>query len=56
MSHAMDISRITKVTLKNCQKIEKMTPLTVKKLNFQKNSKVFNLLWYKVLSTQISHS
>ena len=30
MSHAMDISRITKVILKNCQKIEKMTPLTVK--------------------------
>ena len=29
-SHAMDISRITKVILKNCQKIGKMTPLTVK--------------------------
>ena len=28
--HAMDISRIAKVILKNCQKIEKMTPLTVK--------------------------
>jgi len=27
-----------------------------KKLNFQKVSKVFNLLWYKVLSTQTSHS
>ena len=31
MSHAMDISRITTVILKNCQKIEKMTPLTIKK-------------------------
>ena len=30
-SHAMDISRITKVILKNCQKIGKMTHLTVKK-------------------------
>ena len=38
MSHAMDISRITKVTLKNCQKIEKMTPLTVK-MEFSKNVK-----------------
>ena len=27
-SHAMDISRITKVILKNFQKIGKMTPLT----------------------------
>ena len=29
-SHGMDISRITKVVLKNCQKIGKMTSLTVK--------------------------
>ena len=29
-SHAMDISRITKVILKNCQIIRKMTHLTVK--------------------------
>ena len=39
MSHAMDISRITKVTLKNCQKIEKMTPLTVKNGIFKKIQK-----------------
>ena len=38
MSHAMDISRITKVILKNWQKIEKMTPLTVKN-EFSKNVK-----------------
>ena len=44
-SDAMDIARITKVVLKNCQKIGKMTPLTVKNLNFQKMSKVFNFLW-----------
>ena len=37
MSHAMDISRITKVILKNCKKkIEKMTPLTVKNGIFKK--------------------
>ena len=35
----MDISKITKVILKNCQKIEKMTPLTEKKMNLQKNVK-----------------
>merc|ERR1711923_168700 len=29
-SHAMDISRITKVIMKNCQKIVKMTHLNVK--------------------------
>ena len=34
----MDISRITKVTLKNCQKIEKMTHLTVK-MEFSKTFK-----------------
>ena len=35
MSHAMDISRITKVTLlKNIQKKGKFTPLTVKVLFF----------------------
>ena len=34
----------------------KLTPLTVKKMNFQKMLKVSNCLWYKVLSTQISHS
>ena len=39
MSHAMDISRITKVILKNCQKIEKMTPLTVKNEIFEKIQK-----------------
>ena len=49
----MDISRITKAILKNCQKIEKMTPLTVKNGIFKKKSKVFNFLLYKVLSTQI---
>ena len=37
-SHAMDISRITKVILKNCQNFEKMTPLTVK-MEFSKNLK-----------------
>ena len=36
MSHAMHISRITKVTLKNYPKnLEKMTPLTVN-MNFSK--------------------
>ena len=34
----MDISRITKVIMKNCKKIEKMTPLTVK-MEFSKNVK-----------------
>ena len=33
-----------------------MTHLTVKKWNFQKKSKVFNFLWYKVHSTQILQS
>ena len=35
----MDISRIKKVILKNCQKIGKMTPLTVKNWIFKKNQK-----------------
>ena len=39
MSHAMDISRITKVILKNCQKNGKMTPLTVKNGIFKKIQK-----------------
>ena len=39
MSHAMDISRITKVILKKCQKFEKMTPLTVKNGIFKKSQK-----------------
>jgi len=38
-SHAMDISRITKLILKNCKKIEKMTPLTVKNGIFRKSQK-----------------
>ena len=52
-SHAMDISRITKVILKKLQKNRKNDPFSRKNWNFQK--KVFNSLWYKVLSTQISH-
>ena len=40
MSHAMDISRITKVILKNCQKIGKMTHLTVKNGIFQKKQQI----------------
>merc|ERR1712154_447398 len=36
---ACDISRITKVILKNCQKIGKMTPLTVKNGIFKKIQK-----------------
>ena len=39
----MDISRITKVILKNCQKIVKMTPLTVK-MEFSKNVKSLHFL------------
>ena len=39
MSHAMDISRITKVILKNCLKIGKMTPLAVKNGIFKKFQK-----------------
>ena len=35
----MDISRITKVILKNCQKIGKMTHLTVK-MEFSKKIKI----------------
>ena len=35
----MDISRITKVILKNCQKIERITPLTVKNGIFKKCEK-----------------
>jgi len=35
-SHAMDISRNTKAILKNCQKIGKMTPLSVKNWIFKK--------------------
>merc|ERR1712115_626335 len=38
-SHAMDISRITKVILKNCQKIGKMTHFTVKNGIFKKFQK-----------------
>ena len=34
----------------------KNDPFSGKKWNFQKVSKVFNLLWYKILSTQTSHS
>ena len=44
----MDISKITKAILKNCQKIGKITPLTVKKLNFQ------NILSLQFLITQDS--
>ena len=44
--------KFTKVILKNCQKFEKNFPLTVK----NEMSKVFNILWYKVLLTQISYS
>ena len=36
MSHAMNISRITKVIMKNCQKLGKMPPLTVKNGIFKK--------------------
>ena len=32
-----------------------MTPSTVKNRNFQRRFKVFNFLWYKVLSTQIKN-
>ena len=39
MSHAMDISRITKVTLKNCQKNRKNDPFNRKKMEFSKNVK-----------------
>ena len=38
-SYAMDISRITKVILKNCPKIGKRTYLTVKKGIFKKCQK-----------------
>ena len=41
--HAMDISRITKVILKNCQKIRKMTHLTVK-MEFSKKFKSLKFL------------
>ena len=37
-------------------KKSKNDPFNRKKLNFQKMSKVFNFLWYKVLSSQISYS
>ena len=37
-SHAMDISRITKVKLKNCQKIEKNDPFNLKNGIFKKNN------------------
>jgi len=39
MSHAMDISIINKGIWKNCPKIEKMTPLTVKNGIFKKCQK-----------------
>ena len=39
MSHAMDISRITKVIWKNCPKIEKMAHITVKNGIFKKCQK-----------------
>merc|ERR1712102_194986 len=56
MSHAMDISRTTKVILKNCPKNREKDLFSGKEWNFQNFSKVFNFLWYKVISTQISHS
>ena len=37
-------------------KNRKNDPVNRKKWNFQKMSKVFKVLWYKILSTQISHS
>ena len=40
-SHAMDISRIAKVMLKNCQKIEKNDPFNRKYLIFNKKSLQF---------------
>ena len=43
-SHVMDISRITKVIMKNCQEIEKMTPLTVKKGILKKKSLQFHMV------------
>ena len=54
MSHAMDISRITTVILN--KKLEKLPIINRKKWNVQKNSKICIFVWYKVLSTQISHS
>ena len=49
---AMDISRITKVIF---IKYGNLTPLAVKN-EFSKTFKSLQFLWYKVLSTQISHS
>ena len=46
----MDISRITKVILKNCQKIGKRTHLTVKNGTFKKFQK--SLLSYDIRSSQ----
>ena len=48
----MDISRITKVILKNCQKIEKMTPLTVKNGILKKCQKSsISYMYVKVVSS-----
>ena len=35
---------------------EKIYPFNRKKMNFQNVLKIFNFLWYKVLSTQVSYS